>query len=81
MIFFFTNFPHIYKNVLRTRQLDIIKKAMKRLKKVSWKVSKSFWRRKNKKRYGRERYKNLSKNKKQKLVVYRKTSFFNFHHF
>ena len=36
------------------------------------KISKSFWRRKKKQLYGREHYKNLSEDEKQKLVEYRK---------
>ena len=42
------------------------------LKKSSWKVSRSFRRIKNKKQqYGCERYKNLTKVEKQKLIEYR----------
>ena len=52
------------------------KKQRKDSKNISWKVSKSFWRRKNKKQEnGREHYENLSKGEKQKLVEYRKIYF------
>ena len=45
----------------------------KLLQKILWKISKSFQRIKRKKtQYGCERYKNLPKNEKQKLVQYRK---------
>ena len=49
---------------LDKHQPNIIKKRKKRLKKVSWKVSKSFWIKKGRK-YGYERYNNLSEDEKQ----------------
>ena len=49
-----------------------MKKIKKDCKKSSWKISKSFSRRKGKKQYGCESYENLSEDEKQKLAEYRK---------
>ena len=47
--------------------MDIIRKQRKASKKVSWKILKSFKRRKNKKqKHGRERHKNFSEEEKDK---------------
>ena len=47
--------------------MDITRKQRKASKKVSWKILKSFKRRKNKKqKHGRERHKNFSEEEKDK---------------
>ena len=47
-------------------------KAKKGFKKGFWKVSRSFWRKKQTREYGCKQYKNLCEYEKQKLVEYRK---------
>ena len=59
---------------LKHYQLKIIKKIKKDYKKMLMKDIKIFLKKKKKKKqqYGRECYKNLSEDEKQKLVEYRK---------
>ena len=59
---------------LKTYQLNIIKKIKKNCKKKLLKDIKVFVkkRKKKKQQYGCERYKNLSEDKKSKLVEFRK---------
>ena len=52
------------------------KKKQRKVKKASWKVSKSYQRRKGKKHQrGRDQYKNIPEHKKQRFVDYRKKVF------
>ena len=64
-------FSYIYK-WLEKHQPKIRKKKRKDSK-SSWKISKSYWEKKPKKReYGPEPYTNLPENEKQKLVEFTK---------
>ena len=59
----------IYIKIFRVHHLDISKnKTKKGFKKRSW----SFWRRKKRRPYGHEQYKNLPEDEKQRLIEYRK---------
>ena len=47
-------------------------KKRKRFEKGSWKVLKSFWRKKKKQQYGHKQYKTLPEDEKERLAEYRK---------